>query len=219
MPIRALLFDHDGTLVDSEPVHFHMWERILADHGVTLLEETYIAQYAGKPTTDNAKDMVERFHLERPHQELAAKKSLVTQRRLDTEAFPLRPAVKEVIDFCHAQGLMLGVVTGAGRNGVEATLRHNGLHRHFATVVSGDDVTASKPAPDVYLLALERLGIAASECFAIEDTEHGVSAATAAGISCIAIPNRMTRQHDFSAATTVLENFDELFTWLETAQG
>ncbi|MDI5983397.1 HAD-IA family hydrolase [Halomonas sp. M4R5S39] len=214
MTIRAILFDHDGTLVDSEPVHFQMWQQILERRGITLSEKMYKACYAGKPTDANAVDMVERFHLSGSHEELVSEKSTATQQRLKCTAFSLRPGVKEVLHYLYQRGVTLGVVTGAGRNGVEATLRDNALHALFSTVVSGDDVNASKPAPDVYLLAMKRLGLAASQCLAIEDTEHGVKAATGAGISCIAIPNDMTFQHDFSKAAAIIDDFDDLLVWL-----
>ena len=87
-------------------------------------------------------------------------------------------------------------------------MRAHGLASHFAVVVSVDDVRHSKPAPDCYLLAIERLGLPAADCIAIEDTEHGVAAAAGAGISCLALPTAMSRHHDFTQAAAVLDGMD-----------
>ena len=89
---------------------------------------------------------------------------------------------------------------------MQATLRAHALEPLFSLTVSGDDVRNSKPAPDCYLLALDRLGLRAGECMAIEDTEHGLRAAAQAGIECIAVPTGMSRHHDSSRAATVVDD-------------
>ncbi len=204
MTIKAVLFDHDGTLVDSEPSHFVMWQGVLKSYGIALSEQQYRDYYAGVPTAANAVDMVSRFSINEEPSTLAAAKNLATRTFLAHSAFPLMPSAKEVLSLLHDSGLRLAIVTGAGRDGVEATLRTHSLHKFFETVVSGDNVSSSKPFPDCYLLAIERLGLPASECIAIEDTEHGVNAATSAGIACLAVPTSMSRNHSFSKATAVL---------------
>lgn len=206
MPLRAILFDHDGTLVDSEPVHFRMWTTVLARYGVSLSEEQYKTHYAGVPTRANAVDLVQRFKLGEEPATLAHAKNLATRDFLLHEAFPLMPGVNEAVAEFRSAGLKLAVVTGAGSNGVHATLDANDLRRHFATVVSGDDVRASKPAPDCYLLALEKLGLHAADCLAIEDTQHGLEAASGAGIRCLAVPTPMSKHHNFQRATALLDS-------------
>ena len=214
-PIRAVLFDHDGTLVDSEPTHFLMWQEVLASYGVTLSEKHYKDYYAGVPTAANAVDMVSRFSINEVPAILADAKNSVTRTFLSRTVFPLMPGVKEVLPLFHSCSLRLVIVTGAGSNGVQATLRGHSLHEYFETVVSGDDVRQSKPAPDCYLLAIERLGLHPSECIAIEDTEHGVKAATSAGVMCLAIPTDMSKHHSFSRATAVLADLSAAASWIQ----
>jgi HAD superfamily hydrolase (TIGR01509 family) len=214
LPIRAVLFDHDGTLVDSEPTHFLMWQEVLASYGVTLSEKQYKDYYAGVPTAANAVDMVSRFEINEVPATLANANNSVTRTFLSRTAFPLMPGVTELLTLFHSDGLRLAIVTGAGSNGVQATLRAHSLHDYFETVVSGDDVRQSKPAPDCYLLAIERLGLRPSECIAIEDTEHGVNAATSAGVMCLAIPSDMSKHHNFSRATAVLGELREAASWV-----
>ena len=214
MPIKAIFFDHDGTLVDSEPVHYQLWRDVAATHGVALSEALYRDRYAGIPTADNAVDLVARFSLEATPAALAEAKNLATRRFLACNAFPLMPGVSDLVPWCHGAGLRLAIVTGAGHDGVQSTLRQHALGDYFETVVSGDDVANSKPAPDCYLLAVRRLGLLPSECVAIEDTEHGVNSAAAAGVRCLAVPNEMSRQHDFSQATAVFNDLAAAAAWL-----
>lgn len=214
MPIKAIFFDHDGTLVDSEPIHYQLWRDVVAAHGVALAEALYRDCYAGIPTADNAVDLVARFAIDATPESLADAKNQATRRFLAQHAFPLMPGVSDLVPWCHGAGLRLAIVTGAGHDGVQSTLRQHSLGDFFETVVSGDDVAHSKPAPDCYLLAVRRLGLLPSECVAIEDTEHGVNAAAAAGVACLAVPNAMSRQHDFSRATAVFNDLAAAAAWL-----
>ena len=214
MPIKAIFFDHDGTLVDSEPIHYQLWRDVVAAHGVALAEALYRDCYAGIPTADNAVDLVARFAIDATPESLADAKNQATRRFLACNAFPLMPGVSDLVPWCHGAGLRLAIVTGAGHDGVQSTLRQHALGDFFETVVSGDDVAHSKPAPDCYLLAVRRLGLLPSECVAIEDTEHGVNSAAAAGVPCLAVPNEMSRQHDFSQATAVYNELAAAAAWL-----
>ncbi len=102
---------------------------------------------------------------------------------------------------------------GAG----SSTLRANKFNRYFSAVVSGDDVRASKPAPDCYLLALQRLGVSSGECLAIEDTQHGLEAASKAGIDCVALPTEMSKNQDFNLAVAVLGGMPEAVGYVRNA--
>lgn len=214
MTIKAILFDHDGTLVDSERAHYEMWREVLAPYGVTLTAQQYKDLHAGIPTPTNAVDLVQRYQLAASAQQLIDAKEAATDQFLSQQAFPLTAGAAEAVQFVKAQGLTMAVVTGAGQSGVDSTVYHYGLDGFFTAVVSGDDVEQSKPAPDCYLLALERLGLTADECIAIEDTQHGTAAATAAGIACIAVPTPMSEQHDFSAAIACLDGLSEVAAWV-----
>jgi len=214
LPIKAIFFDHDGTLVDSEPIHYQLWRDVLAAHGVALSESLYRDCCAGIPTADNAVDLVARFAINATPPALADAKNLATRRFLAHQAFPLMPGVRDVVPLLHHAGLRLAIVTGAGSDGVQTTLRQHSLSGFFETVVSGDDVENSKPAPDCYLLAARRLALLPSECIAIEDTEHGVNSAAAAGVACLAVPNEMSRHHDFSQATAVFDELSAVVAWL-----
>jgi HAD superfamily hydrolase (TIGR01509 family) len=167
------------------------------------------------PTAANAAELAQRHSIGVGAAALAEAKFAITRDFLAKDAFPLMPGVREVLPRLRATGLRLGIVTGAGKVGVEATLRAHGLQGVFETVVTSDDVTRSKPAPECYLLAASRLGLAPADCVAIEDTEHGVSAAAGAGLRCLAVPNEMSRHHDFSRATAVFASLVAAAGWIE----
>jgi len=205
MPLRAVLFDHDGTLVDSEPVHHRLWNGVLAAYGVAVAEADYQLRYAGLPCRANAEDLVRRFGLAVAPEALAEAKNAATRAFLARAAFPLMPGVPEAVEELDRLGLKLGVVTGANGHGVRRTLGAYGLAGRFAVVVTCDDVARSKPAPDCYLLAARKLGLDPGDCVALEDTGHGLQAAHGAGMPCLALPTPMSRHHDFSQALAVLD--------------
>ncbi|MFC3853613.1 HAD family hydrolase [Salinispirillum marinum] len=214
MPLRAILFDHDGTLVNSEPIHFDLWVTVLSRYGISLTEQQYKEHYAGVPTNANAIDVVRRFQIDVTPEAIAEEKNAATREFLRGNSFPLmNGALDAIMDF-RERGLTLGIVTGAGFEGVDATLRANDLGSVFSAVVSGDDVSLSKPAPDCYLLAMKKLGVQASECVAIEDTQHGLKAAHAAGIRCLAVPTPMSMHHDFGDALAVLDGMPNVIEYV-----
>lgn len=215
LPIKAILFDHDGTLVDSEPAHFRIWRQVLSGYGVDLSERQYAEHYAGVPTRANALDAISRFSLAETAEALVRQKARVMGEFLSREAFPPMPGALQIVRRFHALGLRLAIVTGSDSEVAMATTRTYALQPLFETVVAGDHVQRNKPHPDGYLLAIQRLNVTADECLAIEDTEHGLKAAVAAGIPCLAVPNAMSRHHDFSAAAGTFGGLAEVERWIE----
>ena len=215
--LKAVFFDHDGTLVDSERVHYELWRDVLVTHGVALPEEQYRLCYAGVPTLDNAVDLVARHALAIPPLALAEEKRAATRAYLARQAFPLMPGAKEAVGHFCAAGVRVAVVTGSTRPDVDDTLSWHSLGGSVKIVISGDDVRRNKPAPDCYLLALQRVSASPSECVAIEDSEHGVLAATSAGLVCVAVPNPMSRHQDFRRASAVVTSLADAVRWIDSA--
>ncbi len=187
MKIKAILFDHDGTLVDSEQAHFEMWRDVLHKYKVELSHEEYTSQYAGIPTTTNAASIIATHSLSIKSSELVSAKAAATNQYLSAHAFPLMDGALDSVRYFHEQGFKVGIVTGAGKEGVDVTMENYGLHEYVSLIVSGDDVADSKPAPDCYLLAAEILGLSPSECLAFEDTYSGSIAAISANMKCIGV--------------------------------
>jgi HAD superfamily hydrolase (TIGR01509 family) len=213
--LKAVFFDHDGTLVDSERAHFEICRDVLTPHGVALPEEQYRRFYAGLPTLANAADLVARHALPVAPAALAEEKRAATRAYLARQAFPLMPGAREALSHFSAKGVGVAIVTGSNQSEVGATLRWHALHEAVSAVVCGDDVRQNKPAPECYQLVLQRVAAAPDECVAIEDSEHGIFSATAAGLACVAVPNPMSRHQDFSRASAVVANLADAVRWLD----
>lgn len=214
MKIKAILYDHDGTLVDSEMAHYEMWKGILSNYNVELSHEEYINKYSGIPTETNARLITGNHSLRITPEQLTTAKAKATSSYLHETPFPLMQGAYESISYFHTLGFKIGIVTGAGREGVDTTIKKHELEKYISIAVSGDDVKKSKPSPDCYLLTAENLGLHPSECLAIEDTINGISAATAANIMCIGVSSSETMRASFSGTAYVCSNLFEATTWI-----
>lgn len=208
---KAILFDHDGTLIDSESVHLTLWRETLGPFGVTLTDAFYNDVMAGIPVSQNARDVVSAFSLSVSPQELAKIKQHKTKAYLQQQAFDLMPGASAVIQGCLHAGLTLAIVTGGPRYAVERTIHCYGFQGAFSAVVAVEDVQHSKPAPDCYRKALSILGLTPDQAMAIEDTEHGLTAAVKAGLRCVAIPTAQSVDHDFSASARQYTSLSDWF--------
>ena len=211
---KAILFDHDGTLVDSEGCHFELWRGVLGSYGIDFSEQEYREFCAGIPTPANAIELVSRFGLAISPSELEKLKNQATRDFLSQSSFPLMPGARQAIINLYEAGFKLGIVTGASSEGLDSTVQAYELHQYISCLVSSDDVINSKPAPDCYNLALQRLDVGADESLAIEDTFNGLTAAVNAGISCLAVPNALSVQQNFDSAHLVFNNLNEVVDWI-----
>ena len=213
--VRAVLFDHDGTLVDSELTHYRMWADILRPHDVDFSLDEYVAHHIGVPTPDNATRILSDYpSLPLTAADLVQAKQAATRAFLATDAFPLMPGARETLQYLVDRGLQTAIVSGAAATAVAGTVASHRLADFVSVVVSGHDVATNKPAPDCYLLATRKLGVEPAECIAVDDTESGVAAAVAAGISCIAIASPLSKNHDFTEAAATVANLSEVREWI-----
>lgn len=202
--IAAVVFDLDGVLVDSEPLHLRAANRVLERYGCAISEAEYIG-YIGLGERATWKQWKRRYGLAPPVDELVAAHSAERCRAIAAGVEPIPGSVALARDL-HAAAVPLAIASSSTRPVIDALLEALGVSALFPVRVSGEDpeVSRSKPAPDVYLAAARHLGVAPAACLAIEDSEPGVRAAVAAGMHCVAVPNRWTRHQDFSAADAVL---------------
>jgi len=211
--IKAVLFDHDGTLANSEVVHFQFWREVLADRGVNFLEDDYRLHFTGVSELNTAIAIKARFSLADSIENLVAAKRTQAKQFHATQVYPLMPGVAEVLLALQGQGIRMAVVSGSARFALEANLGGLGLTPFFEYIASGEEVANNKPAPDVYEQALKVLGLTADACIAVEDTASGLRAAVAAGIPTCVIPNDYSAHQDFSGASHRVENLLEFLVW------
>ena len=182
-PFRAYLFDCDGTIVDSMPLHYLAWKQALAEWGCEYPEDLFY-QWGGKPTRQIVADLNTRCGLNMPVEETAHRKEVIY-----FELLPRLTAVPEVLAQIEADHgrIPFAVVSGSTRESVTKSLEILGLLDKFDTMVCAGDYQRGKPAPDPFLIAAQRLGVPPESCLVFEDTDLGIEAATAAGMQSIRI--------------------------------
>lgn len=181
---RAYLFDCDGTIVDSMPLHYIAWKKALAEWNCGFDEQLFYS-WGGKPVNEIISTLNERNRLNMPVEAVGQRKE-----GLYYELLPQLKAIPEVLEHIEAQHgrIPFAVVSGGRRNSVVRSLTALHLLDRFETVVGAEDYTNSKPAPDAFLLAAARLGVAPEDCLVFEDTDLGIQAATAAGMASVRVP-------------------------------
>ncbi|MET9138481.1 HAD family hydrolase [Streptomyces parvulus] len=183
----SVIFDLDGTLVDSEPNYYEAGRRTLAEYGVPDFSWADHEAYVGISTRETVADWKRRYALEAPVEELLAVKNrhYLELARTSVRAYPeMRALVERLAD----EGVPLAVASGSSREAIAAILARTGLDARLRTVVSADEVARGKPAPDVFLEAARRIGADPADCVVLEDAAPGAAAAHAAGMRCIAVP-------------------------------
>ena len=186
---RAYIFDCDGTVVDSMPLHYRAWKAALAEWNCDFPEDLFYA-WGGKPVRNIIADLNQIYSLTMPVDSLAVRKEALYLAQL-----PSLKAIPEVVEHITAQHgrIPFAVASGSRRNSVVGSLTTVGLFDKFDTIVSAGDYLHAKPAPDCFLLAAERLGVAPKDCLVFEDTQLGIQAATAAGMASVMVPFIMHR--------------------------
>ncbi|MGC4815491.1 HAD family hydrolase [Micromonospora sp. DT228] len=184
----AYLFDCDGTIVDSMPLHYLAWQRALEEWGCEFPEDLFYA-WGGRPTADIIVALNEQ-------QGLAMPVAAVVERRESyyEELLPQLAAVPEVVAHIHDahRRVPFAVVSGSTRASVIASLDALGLLDRFDVLVCAEDYTRAKPDPEAFLLAAEHLGVPPGSCLVFEDTDLGIQAATAAGMASVRVPQQRT---------------------------
>ncbi|GAA0267185.1 HAD family phosphatase [Streptomyces polychromogenes] len=183
----SVIFDLDGTLVDSEPNYYESGRLTLERHGVPDFTWEQHARFIGIGTLETLELLKEHYGLRPPVEQLLAEQNAayLELARTRTEAFP---EMRALVERLHARGVPMAVASGSSREAIDAVLEGTGLAALLRTVVSAEEVERGKPAPDVFLEAARRLGAAPASCVVVEDAAPGALAARAAGMACLAVP-------------------------------
>jgi beta-phosphoglucomutase len=196
--LRAVIFDFNGIIVDDEPIHFKLFQRVLGEEGITLTEKDYYARYLG---FDDRGAFSAGYHenkrslSENKLAELIARKAAYYQEAI-RDHVTIFPGVETLIANLSPR-LPLAVASGALRDEIETILSTAALLQHFTAIVAAEDVRHGKPEPEIFLKALEQINagrddhdqVNAGDCVVIEDSKEGIKGARRAGMKCLAVTN------------------------------
>ncbi len=214
----AVIFDFDGVIVDTEPLHYQAFQKILQPHHLDFSWDSYIAIYMGYDDRDAFREVFKaagRPLAENELQRLITQKAMIFQEIITSSIIPY-PGVVDLIQNLHRQGLPLAICSGALRSDILPIIEQLGVANCFSHIVTADDVPHSKPDPTSYRIAAEQLIAAFPEkltntdlVVAIEDTPAGISSATSAGLKVIAVTNSYPAGH-LQQANRIVMSLEEL---------
>ncbi len=211
---QAVIFDMDGLMVDSEPLARRAWAEVLAAYGQVLTDDVY-HRMIGRRTVESAQILLDAYPLPTyTAASLAAHKTAVFAG-IRAQGVPMMPGLLELVTAVTQRQIPWAVATSSVREHAEIILGQLGLTAACGAIAAGDEVTHGKPAPDIYRLAAQRLGIEPARCLALEDSQPGCYAAVAAGMKTIAIPSADTRMADFSFVYAIYPSLHDVAAHLD----
>ncbi len=206
---KAVIFDFDNVVVDSEPYHLRAYSAVFASKGHTIDREEYWREWTS--LGGGAEGEIERYGLDLDPDDIRREKDPIYSAYCERGDIPVFPLAMKVIKSFASSGYHLAIASGSYEKDIDSILSLNGIRHLFRSVTGKDGVSRTKPDPETYIMALDRLGLAPSECFAIEDAEKGVISAHRAGIRVITVETAVTEGFDLSAADLSLSGLGELY--------
>lgn len=210
MPLKAVLFDMDGVIVDTEPLHRKAYFKLFEDLGIRVSEDVYTS-FTGASTKKVCDTLIQRYNLTKSHEELAFIKRKYFKHYFDHDAdFNLLPGVKSLIENLFQNRIKLVLASSASMVTIHMVFEKFNLGKYFVGKISGADLKESKPHPEIFLLAAKIANEPKMNCMVIEDSTNGILAAHAAGIFCTAYRSEHSVGQHYDQADLVISYFSEI---------
>lgn len=209
--LKAVIFDMDGVLIDSEPFHQVVNEKIFANLGINLSEDEYHS-FIGTTHKDMWSTIKKRYNLPQSVPELVNMQVSGNINYIKNEKIePIKiKGVAKLLSKIARENIKTGIASSSPTEVIELVINKFRLSDYFSAVVGGEEIKKGKPSPDIFLKAAKRLDVNPSDCIVIEDSRNGVLAAKAAGMKCVGFKNPNSGNQDLGKADLVIDNYDSL---------
>ncbi|WP_242086394.1 HAD family hydrolase [Aestuariivivens sediminis] len=208
--LKAVIFDMDGVIVDSEPLHRKAYDLMFEEVNIQVSDALY-ESYTGKATLPICQDLCQQFNLKALPETLVALKRKHYRYLFDNDqSFTLIDGVLDLIKDYHSNGLTLVLGSSASMPNIERIFDRFELNRYFKAKLSGADLNQSKPHPEIFIKAAQASGYSHKECMVIEDSTNGIEAARAADIFCVGYDSKHSKNQDYSLADQVITDFKSI---------
>lgn len=211
---KAVVFDMDGVIFDSERAVMQCWKEVALRHNIPDIEKAILA-CTGTTMVRTREIMLNLYGADFPYDEYARESSAIFHSRYDGGRLPMKPGVKELLTFLKEHDKKIALASSTRQQVVTDELRDAGIIEYFDRIICGDMVSRSKPAPDIFLKACEELNISPSDSYAIEDSYNGIRAAHAGGLHPIMVPDLLPADEEMqSLAEIVLPSLTSVMEYL-----
>jgi HAD superfamily hydrolase (TIGR01509 family) len=208
MSLTTIIFDMDGLMVDTEPLSRRAWEQVITPFGAVLTDAVY-GRMIGRRSPEAGQILLESVQIPLSVEELVGQKTAVFEQTL-VQGVPVMPGLMALHTAIARRDLPWAVATSSPRHHAQQILGQLGLLEACGAIAGGDEVAQGKPAPDIYLLAAERLGVVPEKCLALEDSVPGCQSAAAAGATVVAVPNGDVATAVFPCADYIFPNLNRV---------
>ncbi|MBE1726596.1 HAD family hydrolase [Lactiplantibacillus plantarum] len=215
---KAVIFDLDGLLIDSEVISLKMYQRIVQDYGQTLSMATYAQEYSGKSAVTNMQHLIERFDL--PFNvDTGLKRALTLEKTFMQDGVELKPGARVLLQFLHRNHYSVALASSSIKSRALDILTSHDVAQYFDQFTFGPDVDRGKPYPDIFLMACAKLQQQPADCLVLEDSEAGIQAATSAKIPVICVPDMKRPNQPYAdQATAIVSSLTDVITHLKSVR-
>ncbi len=210
----AVVFDMDGVIFDSERATMQCWLSLADKYGIKNIEKPYLA-CTGTTIAKTKQIMLDEYGEDFPYDEYAKEASRMYHEKYDGGRLPMKSGVIEILDFLKSNGKKIALASSTRKETVINQLRDARILDYFDEVITGDMVTRSKPEPDIFLLACEKIGVEPNRAYAIEDSYNGIRAAYRGGLKPIMVPDLLPANREMrEMAEAVIDSLDDVVIYL-----
>lgn len=213
--MKAIVFDMDGVLFDTETVCLEGWLAVAEKNNLPGMQEVF-PKCIGLNNTDCQAVLMDAYGADFDYAEFRRQASAEFWGYIERKGLPEKPGVHEILEWLKTSGYKVGLASSTKRSSVLSCLENAGITEYFEVIISGDMVEHSKPQPDIYLLACEKLGVEPMEAYAIEDAFNGIRSAYAAGMKPIMVPDMLAPDAEMQEkSVAILKDLGEVLTFLK----